>query len=344
MAILFCDGFDGYAATADLTKKWVAADASWAWVANQGRKGRGAIVGGSGDANLLTSPGGWNASALAIGFYLKVMSRPTGIQELVLFQPATDITDTEQNLRLDVHPVSGSVRMYFPGVPGVELGGTVNVCDNQFHWVEVLTGIGTGAVHKLWIDNAYQNELTVDIPASYGNIDHIQISTLGTVISIIDDLIVYNNTAPAPILSATPLGSREITTLRPSGDAAVQFMRSSGSVNSALVADVAADEDATYVEDGVSGHQDLYNFVDLAIAPQNITAVVVNSRVKNGGPVGSVSFSEICKSGTNQAEASAVAAPANYKTFQHSFSVDPQTSLPWTITGFNAATFGIKVA
>lgn len=338
MSVIFCDGFDSYGATADLTQKWASADPAWAWFPDKGRKNRGGLVGGTGAADLITSPGGWDASKLVVGFYVQVFSKPGGNQRFLIFQPVTDVA--AQPIYLELLPLSGALRFVLPD--GSDIIGENDVCDGFFHWVEVRTGVGTGPVHRLYIDGVLQGEITNDV-TGYGNIDHIQFSTIGAIIVVVDDVVVYDDVAPGPVISNFPLGPREITTLRPSGDFAVQFARSTGSNNYTLVNGAASNEDVGYVEDGTSGHQDLYHFEDLGIAPSAITTVVVNSRVRKSGAAGSSQFAEICKSGTAQVAAPPVAAPDNYTTFQHTFPTDPETSAAWNVSGFNAATFGIKV-
>jgi hypothetical protein len=51
---------------------------------------------------------------------------------------------------------------------------------------------------------------------------------------------------------------------KPSSDASVQFARSTGADNYALVADTAQDGDSTYVESDTVGHIDLYGYEDVS--------------------------------------------------------------------------------
>ncbi len=78
MALVFCDGFDSYAATVDLTKKWFAVNETpWVWHATNGRTGAGCVQAATTGAGRLRLPvpalvGANVSTPICMGFWLKI--------------------------------------------------------------------------------------------------------------------------------------------------------------------------------------------------------------------------------------------------------------------------------
>jgi hypothetical protein len=233
------------------------------------------------------------------------------------------------------------------------LGGTINVCDNQWHWVETKNilpaGSTVGGTFQWFTDiieggtAASVNMFGVNVICSWGYIYCQGLTGASALTTTYDYFFCYDSNTPVPSGSGFPLGPRAITTIRPSGDSAVQFAPNSGITNYTQVNEVAADDDTTYVQDATSGDQDLYTYADLPFTPQVITGAMLNARLKNPGS-GTQNYQLIGKSGATHRNGTSTVAPSAYvRTTQLEFGVDPNTSAAWTPSNLNSATFGIKV-
>ncbi len=200
---------------------------------------------------------------------------------------------------------------------------------------------GSTATHKCYVDNVLQwNASTVMNAATLGGFEFAGLGTGPTV--TIDDIFWFDASSPSPTPADMPLGGRMITTLRPSGDDTVQFTRSAGSDNYALVDETVANSDTDYVQDNVSGHQDLYNFTDISFAPVSISAV--NLAAVSMNPGGGVQNHKLrCKSSATTSDSASIMTPLSYQGTRFILNQDPATSTAWTQSGLNAAKFGITI-
>ena len=111
--------------------------------------------------------------------------------------------------------------------------------------------------------------------------------------------------------------------------------------NYAFVNEVPPDDNDTYLSDATVNDEDLYTFP--SIAGDSVAAVMVNLRAcKDDSSVRSIRA--LAKSGSTTAD-SGTDLPLSqniYADYQGAFEVDPNTGLPWAISGVNAAQFGIK--
>jgi hypothetical protein len=337
--LLFTDGFDSYAATADLFKKWSAIGADWAWNSTAGRTGGGAVVGGTTGGTGLTSRSILGSvTPIGIGFWMKCSSPPAALANfLSIFNSgASNVGNLAMNTSGQIH---------FRGNAGATQGGTsVNIADDAWHWIEAQFNLGSAAATmKLYVDTVVvtNGSFAVNNTGQTGNALLFQFLSIAGETLTIDDVIVYNNTGTI-VLADLPLGPREITTLRPSADDATQFTRSTGANSSALVDEVNGDV-SDYVEDNVPGHQDTYDYGNLGFTPAAINAVVVNSYLHNPN-AGTINHKQVAKSGGTTTEGSSVITPSAPVVLQEPFYVDPNTAAAWAGSAVDAAKFGIKVS
>ncbi len=345
MALVFTDAFDSYAATADLIKKWGTASGGFTWGATAGRNGAGGVTCAAGAAGgIFQTPsilGGVASGIFHFGFYIKFSAIPSSLYEFL--EPVRSDTGAPGHL-LGIQTGTGFLQL-INAVATVQATGTRNVCDNNWHWIEVKYNLANAAnLQTVYVDSTQDisGSFNVTNAFTFGPIRFVQ-ANVGCAINGIDDVIVYDDTGDSPKDSDYPLGPREILTLRPNGDSAVQFTPNSGVTNWTRVNETVADGDTTYVQDGNVGDQDLYTYAAPGITPSQINGVMLNSYVENPN-AGTLNFKQICKNGATQIDGTSMQAPSGYTTKQQYFGHDPNTGSVWTPSTLATATFGMKVA
>jgi len=141
------------------------------------------------------------------------------------------------------------------------------------------------------------------------------------------------------------LGNRKVVALYPNGDVNgyTDFTCSSGSTHYALVDENPVNDDTDYVEDGTSGHKDLWDYPALTGTGSNIAGIQINSMVRETDAT-SMTLNTLIKSGaTEDAGTGEVIGSTSYKVLKRIAETDPNTAAPWTVSGVNAAQFGVKV-
>lgn len=336
MAVVFCDGCDSYTATADILYKWDI-NSGWVYNATSGRNGGGGLRSVTGVGALTTRLASMAVTEHCQAMWFKASTAPAGTVDFIT--PQTSANVSLNKLRITS---SGLLTLANASNSAIAGPGTRNICDNQWHWIEVrMKHAGGVSGYSAYIDTVLDfSNFTVS--GSSGTVDHIVINGLLAATVDIDDFMVWEDTAGGPQLASIPLGPRQITTLRPNGDNTQAFTRSTGSTNYNLVNEQASDGDTSYVQDGTSGDQDLYEYATFATDPATITAVMLNSMLMNPNP-GTINFQNVCKS-TSTSLGTSTITPSAYSIKQTSFPTDPNTGSAWTPNNLAAAQFGIKVA
>ena len=338
MALLFSDGFDSYAASADLLKKWARFDSPWIFDTSADQNGAtngiiSAATTGGGQVYPRFSAGG--VSRIGIGFWLKVSAAPANAD---FFFIANSINSTLGYFRLIA--TTGLITFLNSG-SGTVTTGITNVCDNAWHWIEISFQIGTTVNRRCMVDSTSQWNGNFTSAVS-GAIDRFYFQSLASRTTSISDIMCYDDNGLFTVTTNFPLGARKITTRRPDGDDAVQFTRSTGSSSFALVDEVNGDT-TDYVESGTVGQQDTYDYAALGFTPTTVNAVMVNSFLANSS-AGMSTHAQVAKSAGVLASGADVITPSAPFVRQQPFYVDPNTAAAWTEAGINAAKFGIKVA
>jgi hypothetical protein len=153
-----------------------------------------------------------------------------------------------------------------------------------------------------------------------------------------DDIYICDGTGATENDFLTP---RQVFTsfVNAAGDS-TQFTPSAGS-NYQCVDDVPHDSDATYVESGTSGHQDLYGVDNVALT--DITAVQISVVCKQTDDT-PFDIKLVAKSDSTVDEGSAIAVGAtDYVTRSRILVENPHTTAPWTDSDIDSAQFGIEV-
>ncbi len=340
MATVWQDGFDSYAATSDLIKQWTGGvGAGWAWVSNAGRNGGGCVQATGASQTFLQCPSGLiNSTLQGYAFWMMCSAAPAALT--VFIEPFSVNNVAQSKCGISTAGLLG----FYDTFNVLHQNGVTNVCDNKWHWVELYLNQASGGIGKLFVDG--NQEFNGATGLGSGAVDHFAIGSVISRTLTIDDFKVFDSTvALSPQPSDIPLGPQQIITVRPTSDSVVGFVTATGGgTHFNQVNEVNADGDTTYVEDGTSTDQDLYNFAAMGISPAKIIDVVAKAYASNPN-IGSINFSQIAKTGTTQNNGTSVAVPVNYRTLLQAFPQDPTTSAAWaSASAVDSAKFGVRVS
>jgi len=114
-----------------------------------------------------------------------------------------------------------------------------------------------------------------------------------------------------------------------------------GAQNCMAVSEAPPDDDSSYVTDATVGHLDRYTYP--SISGSAVKAVCVNMRAEKDD-AGTRQIRACGKSGgtTFDNGADFSLSLSSYGDFFACFEVDPNTGVAWTVSGVNAAEFGVK--
>jgi hypothetical protein len=342
---IFCDGCDSYVVTADLTKRWATAGAAWSFGGAASGKFAGGSISVSATTGAALVSSAWPVTAAVnqmVGFWFKAAAIPSASQLLLELDGASA---TSGLLYVDN---AGHLFGRIGAPTGTALIHTtlINVCDGSWHWIEVQFG-STGQF------NTYVDGVACGLISGGGvTIGVVQVQLWPTGVAMnIDDLIIWDAT-PSNLNTGTanqsfgtyPIGPRQISTLRPTSDASVQFATTvggSGGTHFSTLDEVSPDGDTSYCQDATSGHQDTLGFADLSYVPAVINSVILSAYLKLGVP-GSINNTLVAVSGSTTGPSAYQATPSAYALRQVNYDADPATTTFWAAAAVNAATFGYK--
>jgi len=362
MALLFMDGFDKYAASADLVKEWNNNSMPSAVTFNPtaGRFGGGAVVAAPTTAIYANNYGLQKIirpvgnPVVRVGMSFKATAKPADTYG-PWFMALLDSTNPSSNnstagASLGCSTVTGAIG-YRPWTGGSITNptgsGSINVCDGNWHWIEIhFRQTPSGGVFQVRVDGV----VDVDTPGYLGPspaVDRITLQPFyggGTI--TFDDIVFFDDEDSGItgdlVAASYPLGDRKISTIRPNGaGSSATFTPSAGS-NFQCVDEITPNADTDYVSTLANASKDLYAFGDLPGTPSIITAVVLKTSARNAD-VGAIQIAGKVKSGGVEATGATKVAPAaSYNMLQWNLPRDPNTSAPWTYANLNAAEFGFS--
>lgn len=136
------------------------------------------------------------------------------------------------------------------------------------------------------------------------------------------------------------LGPVALGYLLPDGDVVKQWTNSAGSSAFALVNEIPADGDTTYITDSVVGHQDIFTFQDTS------TPVVVAVQISTSGrrtDQGAKSFQSVVGATGGLEQSDPFYPGGNYAYWRDVLDIDPNTNAPWSVAGLNATDWGARI-
>lgn len=346
MSVLFSDGFDSYAASADLRKKWLRAEFTWG--ATTGRYGGGGLsmaAGSLGAASVMQTDmrmfPAVGSAQVVFGFHIKLSAIPSA--EINLFRMT--ITDSSVRGVLNVMNSTGAVRLY--GLSNAIINtGTTNICDNNWHWIEGRVNTANSSqTQTIMVDSTQEFATAANFGQNFGQFAtgcYFIGNNSGTSINGLDDFILIDNNGDSPKPADFPLGVTNIASAYASGDGTVQLTRSSGSNNYALINEVNADGDTSFVESATANQKDFYDFPDITFQPAQFWGVNANAYVEMTSD-GTRNWRANATSGGSTINGTSQAMVGDYFIQQQWFGLNPNGSVAWTQAGYNAAQFGPEV-
>lgn len=365
MALLFCDGFDSYSATADFLNKWqINNSPSQAGTTFQSTGGR---FGGGGTLTTVSSSGGGNyprnlmtkavgistANTLYVGFWFKQNSQPLGTSAAPPDGVSINVTNggtSAQTCFMGANSVTGNMVIYQIGSSSTQLGqGTHAICNNAWHWIEIAVVFSTSATGSVqtYVDGLPDINLTnVQTLATgqslLGSMTFGPISmTVGTITSTLtasyDDVVIWDNTGTS--FNTFPIGPQRITTLVPNADGDLtQFTPKTAGAHYLMVN--GGYSSTNYVSDSGTGNVDLYKYPALSYSPTTVNAVVANYFAQNSGS-GTANLTPVLKTGSTQISGATVPMATNVNTLiQYPWYKDA-TATAWTAATVGAVQAGI---
>lgn len=341
MGLVWMDSCDSYSVTADIARRWTGTPLTGSlYNATAGRNGAGAIQSVSTSQSIRTPAifaGSINVRQ-CVGMWLKLSAVPSAQLNAFDFRSIGDAIAGG----VSISATTGYLRLLRDSLV-VQAIGNINVCDNQWHWVEFNFAMNNaGVTLSCYVDTIYQWVGNYGISTSV-SVSGMYITFPASVTMTIDDIVMYDDqTAVSPKLTDFPLGPRLVSTIRPGADNSVQFAPNSGSNNYSRLNEQAQDGDVTYVQDNVSGHADSYDYDNLGFTPTVINTAMLTTILKNPG-VGSINHKLRCISGVTTNDGTSTVTPTIYGESRAIYDRDPNTSAAWTGANLDAAKFGVAI-
>lgn len=337
MAILFCDGFDGYTAHGDLNQKWNDIGSATGFNATGGRYGGPGLSYSSAASNgyvrVSHSPAGSAANKFHASMAIKRLS--TNADNFLSFWGSDGIG---AGINLFANTVAATTVNVRRGSTDLT---TFSMSNSDWVRLEIeITRHATTGTIRIWVNGALVVNYTGNTGTTLLTDSRFMYYSTGN----LDDVLLWDetdNTLP------TPLNDFRIYTqyVNGAGDSA-QGTPTGAVTNWECVKDTGgSDKDSTYSALQTSGHKDLYALQDLPVTPDSIYVVNVNCRVRSESST-SRAARLLVKSSTTEVDNGAnldVPNQASYKLLQAAFTKDPATAATWNKAGVDAMQIGVKV-
>lgn len=169
-----------------------------------------------------------------------------------------------------------------------------------------------------------------------------------TVALIHKDIYICDNTGT---LNNDFLGDVQIGALRPNGDVVTSWTPNTGSVHWSLINDFeppsgtwgwGSDSDGTYISSGTVGAQDIWDWEDIITFSGQIKFIQLSMFARKDAE-GTKKFAIVTGNTGSEDQSPDFSVEDDYVYHQYILDKDPATGLAWTVTGFNAKRFGVKV-
>ena len=176
------------------------------------------------------------------------------------------------------------------------------------HWTSILLGGSSGIGSTLLIDHAYAMDTT---GASHN----------------------------------THKGPRTVRGLRPNGDGTYsEWVPNGGGDNYVEVDDTSVDDDSSFVSGSSAGVRDLYTMEDLSALSGTIDGVSVKFTARVTAATSSGVVRPMFKDPSASADGSDITVNSTaYSVFQQVHTVNPNTTVAWTVSDINDLELGLKL-
>lgn len=381
MALVFAEGFDGYATTG------TTGAVRYGWANNIGVVGATGKWGGiSNRFNHYNNGRGYAQSPnfrvttndIRIAFWFRAGSgtyrdASTGSNAIYLFQ----LHDLFKQNSLKVS-LSGTNRPEVSWLDGynqnyttrfsVNTGTTYSVGQDSAQWHHheyrfIASNTTTGLI-QCWIDGQlvmdHQNVVTCNTAHSTAtsqtavNFTNIMLSWPGRagfdgdVYTYWDDVMIWDNAGPE-MNTASRLGPHRIRTLWPRANGTYKQFSGFANTGGNWNAVDSVDDDTSYVEDGTVGDKDSYLITAIPGNPTNIPAITIRAHTKNPD-IGSKQYTIFIKSGTEEVNSNSyvmnVLTSYTYSpnsSYPIVYHSNPDGGVAWTAGSLANTEVGVKV-
>lgn len=338
MTLLYLDGFDAYAVSADFEtgNRWNAAGTS-ALTTTGGARGGGGITSVSGTQGVIGQLPATH-DTLITGFWWKMSALPSNTRDVLRYsRGGTAAGNTQVNLRLDV---VGRLVMYLDAST-TPLGWSRSLLlANTWYFIEWKVNMTNTGSAELRINGYTEFSFSgVDCQAEASSgADNVVIGSGSTNITqTYDDIYVLNDSGSSPWNNF--LGPLYIDQITPSGDNTVVGTPSAGS-NYQCVDETTTNGDTDYVSFNSSGQIDLYDMNTLSVTPTSIFAVQPYIFVRDDGV--SVNTRTKMKNGTTTSNGTSRATTTSYQMWVDIYETNPDTTSAWTKTNIDNIITGVE--
>lgn len=344
MALQWFDGFDHYGATeTNMTAGlWAEVQNSWTLVTTTPRTGTHCLQLSGTSSNLrrtLSSP----QLTCGVGFGAYMTALPSNNNErLVAFRD----TDNAIQVQFKVD-TTGTISAYRGTAPTNLLGtSTVQVVANAWNHLEfkVVIASGTGGsvearLNGVTILNVTGVNTLGGLGTGVGQIVWANTSGGNVHTLRIDDVFCWDSTGGE---HNDFLGDHRVYTVLPDADGTPeQWTLSAGSDSYALIDEADPDGDTTYIQGDTNGDETEVGFAALPSDVVNIAAISLLPMIKKTDSGPSNFQLHVVSNGSEDSGADVPLTTA-YTYWPTIFTEDPDTTLPWTRTGVDAATVRIE--
>ncbi|KKN21261.1 hypothetical protein LCGC14_0927180 [marine sediment metagenome] len=214
-----------------------------------------------------------------------------------------------------------------------------------WHYIELKIKIhnttGTAEVHVDGVEVINETGLDTQMSANASANVIIFWSARFETDSLYDDIYIANDSGS---YNNDFLGDVRIVTTKPDADGSSTDFTLFPGTGESHYQDVddgsSVDDDTTYIESAVATNEDLFSFEDL-VDTGSILGVQIFTDAKESA--GSESLGTSVRTFATDHDDTPQAVTAAYLIYSRIMDVEPENTIPWTSTVFNASTFGVKV-
>lgn len=350
MGIAFIDGYDAYANN-DLSKKWTLVTSANI-VSDKVRTGTYSLSrGGASFSVIWQEPSSTPYANAILGTAFLMNTIPSGTTTIASFYGNTGVVQNSIYVNVD-----GRLTVTRAGnAPGSTGGGTAlltsskSLSANTWYFLEwrVVCNTTTGVMEVRingdstgWIPSTGSLNTMQTTGAGNNRIIGFGIGGVSGSQTYFDDTYYISENGTG---TTTFLGDCAVRTSRPDADGnQTDFTPSTGVDNYAMVDETYQDGDTTYNSSAIVNQIDLYGFQATGFeSSANVHAVQVLNVVRKTDAGTCTVRPKIRSSGTNY-NGSNTNPSTTYTFVTEIFEKDPATAAKWTVTGVEAAEFGVE--
>ena len=347
MAILLLDGFETYTGNPETAGQWTTR------TGNSGSRSTTNSLTGTANWSFSTGfnterglewtvPAADRSATMAVGAGIRINDK--GIDGVNSSLLSFETSNSALRVRHNNSDQSVSLLVGTTAVSTSDPG--VIVYPASWNYVELEGTIdGSSGYAKIWVNGVNVVDYTGDTlsgsSATITNVCILSGTNIGDEVNYqIDDIYITNDAGSAP--GNGRLGEIKIYPIAPNSDSAVEFNRSTGSNNYALVDELGHNSDTDYVYSDVDNDEDLYGFSAVGAATGNVVGVHLMAVARKDN-TDVKSFCFVAESNASVDVSDDITLTQTYVHHHRYFEVDPDTDTTWTIAGVDAATFGVRV-